>query len=126
MVTMLEIGRFVAHECRIAFRLYFEPLSSFASWSARRRRRNKILQGVPSLNYYVLSLRFSSSGTLEKVIKPILSDIQHEYFEALLRGKSWSARMVRVRGSFLILSALTIHLVLTISRKVSKLLKVAD
>lgn len=52
----------------------------------------------PGLRLSALADFFCSPKTMERVVLPILSDLQTEYFDALAEGKTVKARWIRVRG----------------------------
>jgi hypothetical protein len=52
----------------------------------------------PGSTLHSLSDFFCSPKTMERVVQPILSDLESEYCMALAEGRIWKARWICVRG----------------------------
>jgi hypothetical protein len=72
---------------RITIAVYNQPLTT--------KRR---IAGLPGARLSFLADIFCSPKTMERVVRPIISDIQAEYFQALAENKKIKAFWVRVRG----------------------------
>jgi len=38
-----------------------------------------------------------------RYVEPVIADMQHEYFEAIVAGREWSARWIALRGHVLVI-----------------------
>ena len=45
-----------------------------------------------------LAARVCSAKTLERLIDPVVADLQTEYVEAIRQGRVWRSRWVRISG----------------------------
>jgi hypothetical protein len=53
---------------------------------------------MPGARLDRIAARLVSATTLERVVRPILADLQAEHGLALARGRRWAARWMLVRG----------------------------
>jgi hypothetical protein len=56
-----------------------------------------------------ISARVFSAPTMERLIDPVLADLQSEYAEAILRGRPWRSRWVRLAGYVAFLKVIALH-----------------
>jgi hypothetical protein len=119
----------IYQEVRSALVLYFEPLIWIRKAAKMMigkvfKHRDPILTVPPGTYLTWLAGFLSSSKTLERIARPVISDMQVEYFEALSRGRKTKALWVLVRGYWSFWKALALHNTLknlAAIRKISKL-----
>jgi hypothetical protein len=75
---------------------FFAVLQNRLSRSHRLGRRPHIVNPPGSLMQFVAEF-FCSRKSYEQVAKPIIADMQHEYFEALVHGRLLKARWIHLR-----------------------------
>jgi hypothetical protein len=71
-------------------------------------RRSKVINSVPGTRLLRVADFFCSPKSVELTFKPLIADLQSEYFEALMIKRKWKARWIRVRYVFSFLAAMGI------------------
>jgi hypothetical protein len=88
-VTGLALRLLIEHYLTIYF-----FIKTFIS---SRKRRPSCPPGSKILRFVDF---FFSPKTVERTFKPLVADLQLEYFEAISLGMKWKARWIRVRYSY--------------------------
>lgn len=70
------------------------------------QKRSKLIENVLSERLLNLSKFLFSQKTVNEVLKPLTSDWQEEYFEALSKKEIWKARWINVRYTYAFLAAM--------------------
>lgn len=76
-----------------------------AQMAARFAKKQKI-ELPPGMGLHAVSDFLFSKKTMERIVLPLIADLQDEHAEALSEGRSWKARWVRVRYLLAYINAL--------------------
>lgn len=85
--------------------------------------RRAHMQLPPGHRLRALAQFLFSRRTYSVVLEPTLTDLQEEYFQALAEHRSWTARMVRLRGYWSFWAAVLAQLPVAAIRVIVKLWK---
>ena len=86
--------------------LFKQWLHKFVSGNNRQS-----LSGPPGASLNALADFFCSPKTMERIVRPIISDMQFEYFKALAEKRKAKAIWIRIRGCWGFWKALGIYTV---------------
>ncbi len=94
------------HHGNTQFRLFYGGDVQYGLLGESKRGR---ISRPPGSRLNALADFFCSAKTMERVVLPILSDLQTEYFDALAEGKTAKARWICVRGYINFWMALSVY-----------------
>ena len=63
----------------------------------------------PGARIRALAARVCDAETMERLIDPVIADLQVEHAEAVQNGRAWMRRWIRFAGGFVCLKALAVY-----------------